>query len=217
MAESANGIWQNRIVGYGDVDPESLLASPSNWRIHPTLQQQALAAVLEGVGIVQNILVNRRSSDLWPLGERDVETLVDGHLRVILALRSGQPEIPVTYLDLTPAEEALVLATLDPISAMAVADKEKLDALLREVETGDPALQEMLAGLAKDYGLLQGVDRPTRADAGAGVSASGTADQELDDLASKPCILVTCVSREAQMALVTRLTDEGFECRVLMA
>jgi hypothetical protein len=28
--------------------------------------------------------------------------------------------VPVLYLDLEPAEEALVLATLDPIGAMAV-------------------------------------------------------------------------------------------------
>ena len=57
-------------------------------------------------------------------------------------------------MDLSEQEEALILATLDPIAAMAAADKEQLDALLREVDTGSAALQEMLAGLAEQAGVM---------------------------------------------------------------
>lgn len=106
--------WQNRIVGHGDEDPEQLLANPENWRIHGQMQQQALSSVLEKVGLVQSIVVNRRSG-----------FVVDGHLRVSLALRSGQTSVPVTYVDLSDEEERLILASLDPISAMAGADSEK--------------------------------------------------------------------------------------------
>lgn len=142
--------WQNRIVGYEEVDPESLLASPANWRIHPKNQQDALLGVLDQVGIVQNIIVSRNSG-----------FVVDGHLRVSLALRTGQPSIPVTYVDLTEGEEALILATIDPLSALAETDAAKLDELLRDVATDSAAVQEMLAGLAEEAGLYQ--DKPTGA------------------------------------------------------
>lgn len=103
--------WQNRIVGSGEEDPEQLLANPGNWRIHPKRQQDALSGVLDEVGWVDQIIVNQRTGHV-----------VDGHLRVSLALRRNEPTVPVLYVDLSEAEEKLVLATLDPIAAMATAD-----------------------------------------------------------------------------------------------
>lgn len=135
--------WHNRIVGYGEEAPDQLLANPRNWRIHPRHQQDALSGVLREVGVVQNVIVNQQSG-----------FVVDGHLRVALALRDGQPSIPVTYVDLSDAEEALILATLDPIGALAATDAAKFDALLREVTTGEAAVQELLASLGDAAGLL---------------------------------------------------------------
>lgn len=155
MKQNGKPAWVNRIVGYGEEDPEQLLASEKNWRIHPLPQQKALAGVLSEIGIVQNIIVNKRSAEAWGR-DQNVETLVDGHLRVSLALSAGQPTIPITYVDLTPAEEAEVLATIDPLSAMAATDKAKLDELLREVSSSDAAVQAMLAELAKKNGLDYG-------------------------------------------------------------
>ena len=120
--------WQNRIVDHGEVDPADLLAHPENWRIHSQMQQQALSSVLEKVGLVQSIVVNRRSG-----------FVIDGHLRISLALRSGQQVVPVTYVDLSDAEERLILASLDPIGAMAGTDDEKLTDLLRSVDSEDVA------------------------------------------------------------------------------
>jgi hypothetical protein len=154
-------MWQNRIVGYGEERPDDLLANPRNFRVHPKHQQSALSGVLSEVGVVQNVLVNKRTN-----------TLVDGHLRVTLAMRSGQPTIPVTYVDLTDAEEALVLATLDPISALAVADKEQLDHLLREVTTSDAAVMQMLADLATDAGVIPPDFEPV------GIDEQGQLDQK---------------------------------------
>ena len=105
-AEAAG--WRNRITGSGEEAPDQLLANPANWRIHPKAQQDALAGALDAVGWVQQVLVNRRTG-----------FVVDGHARVALALSRGEPTIPVLYVDLDPGEEALVLATLDPIGAMA--------------------------------------------------------------------------------------------------
>ena len=101
--------WRNRITGSGEEAPDQLLANPANWRIHPN-QQDALAGALDAVGWVQQVLVNRRTG-----------FVVDGHARVALAISRGEPSVPVLYVDLSPDEEALVLATLDPIGAMATA------------------------------------------------------------------------------------------------
>lgn len=111
--------------------------------MHPKHQQDALAGVLDEVGWVQQVIVNRRTGHL-----------IDGHLRVALAMRRNEPTVPVLYVDLDEAEEALILATLDPLAAMAAADAEKLDELLREVSTGEAAVQEMLAELAERNGLI---------------------------------------------------------------
>src|SRR5918994_388953 len=100
--------WANRLVGAGEEAPDQLLANPKNWRLHPRAQQDALGSVLDRVGWVDQVIVNRTTGHL-----------VDGHLRVELALSRGEPSVPVTYVELTEAEEHLVLASLDPIAAMA--------------------------------------------------------------------------------------------------
>jgi DNA modification methylase len=128
----------NRIVGSAEVAPDQLLANPQNWRIHPQAQQQALSAVLTEVGWVQQVIVNQRTG-----------YVVDGHLRVALAISRAEPVIPVLYVDLSPEEEALVLASLDPLAGMAVTDAEMLAALTDGLEVSDAALAELL-GLTPD-------------------------------------------------------------------
>lgn len=128
--------WRNRIVGNGEESPDQLLANPANWRIHPKHQQDALAGVLNEVGWVQQVIVNQRTGHL-----------VDGHLRVSLALRREEPTIPVVYVDLDEDEEALVLATIDPLAALAVTDAAKLDELLADLTVNDAAVQSMINSL----------------------------------------------------------------------
>jgi hypothetical protein len=137
VATAPTAAWRNRITGTGEEAPDQLLANPANWRIHPKAQQDALAGALDQVGWVQQVLVNRRSG-----------FVVDGHARVALALTRGEATVPVLYVDLDPEEEALVLATLDPISAMAGRDDEKLRALLADITVDDAGLQALLGDLA---------------------------------------------------------------------
>jgi hypothetical protein len=138
----AKSPWRNRIVGYSEEEPDQLLANPSNWRIHPAAQQNALSGVLKEVGLVQNVVANRTTGHL-----------VDGHLRVMLAMRENQPVVPVTWVELSEEEEHLILAALDPLAAMATADAGALDALLSSVQSGEAAVQAMLAELAESAGL----------------------------------------------------------------
>lgn len=144
--------WRNRIVGEGEEAPDQLMANPRNARIHPKFQQDALKGVLDEVGWVQNVIVNRASG-----------AIVDGHLRVTLAMRHDQPLVPVTYVDLTDAQEAEILATLDPITALAVYDKDQLAALLGEVQSSEAGVQQMLAELAKEAALYAEPREPPEA------------------------------------------------------
>src|SRR5271169_2318995 len=117
--------WRNRIVGHGEEDPTQLLANPKNWRIHPKAQRDALNGVLREVGWVQDVIVNKRTG-----------FVLDGHARVALAITAGE-RVPVVYVDLSEREEALILATLDPLSAMATADEDLLAELVGALEVSD--------------------------------------------------------------------------------
>jgi ParB-like chromosome segregation protein Spo0J len=157
--------WRNRIIATGEESPDQLLANPLNFRRHPKHQQEALRGVLNEVGWVQDVIVNRTTGHL-----------IDGHLRVELALRDNAPTVPVKYVDLSAAEEALILATFDPIGALANADRETLAALLEEVSTGEAAVQQMIAEMAQREGVVApdfapvGIDEQGRLDEKAKVT-----------------------------------------------
>ena len=103
--------WRNRITGHADVGAGPARPEPRNWRTHPAEQQRALTGALGEVGWVAQVLVNTTTGHV-----------VDGHLRVELALERNEPTVPVTYVELSEDEERLVLATLDPLAAMADAE-----------------------------------------------------------------------------------------------
>jgi hypothetical protein len=136
--------WRNRLVRTAEVAPASLVPHPLNWRQHPQYQREALQGVLSEVGWVQQVLVNERTGHL-----------LDGHLRVALAVERGEVRIPVGYVDLSEEEERLVLITLDPLAALAQTDAQGLTALLAEVQSGDGAVQHLLRDLADHAGVLQ--------------------------------------------------------------
>jgi DNA modification methylase len=128
--------FRSRIVGEGMEAPDQLLANPQNWRRHPKEQLAALEGLLDTVGWVQRVIVNRVTGHM-----------VDGHARVELALRRDEKQVPVLYVDLSADEERLVLASLDPIGGLAQTDQAMLDELLDGVESGSAGLDEFLAGL----------------------------------------------------------------------
>jgi hypothetical protein len=138
---------RDRIKEFRRVSAHELQPNPKNWRTHPTAQQDALRGVLAEVGIAGAVLARETAEGGL--------MLIDGHLRTDVM---HDQEIPVLVLDVDEAEADKLLATIDPLAAMAEADAGKLDELLREIDTGSEALQEMLSKLAEDAGVLDGLD-----------------------------------------------------------
>jgi DNA modification methylase len=132
------GAYKNRIIGSGEESLDDILFNPRNWRIHPLSQQDALKGILEEVGWVQQVIINKRTGNL-----------VDGHLRCQLAAREGNKTIPVLYVDIDEAEELLVLATLDPIAGMAATDKAKLDKLFQDINSDNENVQKLISEIAE--------------------------------------------------------------------
>jgi hypothetical protein len=110
--------WRNRMVGTGTVETNTIFPHPSNARVHPTKQRAALRRVLDDVGYVQRVLVNRTTN-----------TILDGHLRWEEAREKGEPTVPVVWVELTPDEERQVLVTFDPIGSLAGTNTEAWGAL----------------------------------------------------------------------------------------
>ncbi len=136
--------FANRIVGYVVKPASELTANPANWRKHPAKQRAAVQASLRELGWIAAVIENTRSG-----------LLIDGHERVMQAMAKGET-VPVLQVDLSPEEEALALATFDPITYMAETDAAALDALLRQVNTGEESLQALLAEMADNAGLDYG-------------------------------------------------------------
>jgi hypothetical protein len=141
--EGATGAVRNRIRELRQVRAADLVANPLNWRQHGEQQKAAMSGILAEVGIVDALLVTDNGDGTY--------AIVDGHMRAGLL---PDAELPCLVLDLTPEEATKVLLTFDPIAAMADASAANLDALLRQVEFGEAALQELVSGLAEQSGVV---------------------------------------------------------------
>lgn len=125
--------WQNLISHRAEVDPLDLRPQLHNFRIHAMNQRQVTTASLDELGHVGDILVNVRSG-----------RIVNGHLRVELALAENQPHVPVTYLDCDEATERIVLAFFDRVGEGAITDAERLQHTLSRITTTNAHLQSSL-------------------------------------------------------------------------
>jgi hypothetical protein len=183
---------RDRVRELRRVPASQLRPNPKNWRTHPREQADALRGVLAEIGFAGAALARE-------LADGTLE-LIDGHLR---AETAPNAEIPVLVLDVTEDEANKLLATFDPIGAMAQADAFKLDALLREVQTDNDALAEMLNTLAHDNGLATGQqpDLPTGPEA----------------IPEKYQILVILDNEADQAHWLEKLANEGLQVRSLIS
>ena len=126
---------RNRIKDLRHVRAGDLHADPRNWRRHPREQQRALQTVLDEIGYADAVIARETSGGL---------VLIDGHLRADL---DADQIVPVLVTDLDETEAGQMLATLDPLAAMAVSDEAALESLLADLEASASA---DLAALLED-------------------------------------------------------------------
>ncbi len=128
---------RSRIKELRHVKASDLRPNPRNWRTHPAEQVDSLKGILAEIGYAGAGLARE-------LPDGSLE-LIDGHARAEV---SGDGMMPVLVLDVSEDEANKILATFDPLGAMAGTDAAKLDELLKSVEFDNEAVNAMLDELA---------------------------------------------------------------------
>lgn len=113
---------RDRIVDFRRVPAGELRPAAANWRTHPDAQRQALASLLERIGVVDAVIARETPDGL---------ELVDGHLRAEVI---DTTPVPVLVVDLDDDEAAEALATIDPLAAMAGTNAAALGELLDSLQ-----------------------------------------------------------------------------------
>jgi DNA modification methylase len=132
------------------VPARELLAHPANWRRHPPAQRAAFQRVLKAVGFAGAALA--REDDAGRL------VLIDGHLRADM---DPDFEVPTLVVDVTEAEAEVLLATYDPIGALADTNAEQLVAVLGSITARDAEMATWLPALLREaMPILAGLEAP---------------------------------------------------------
>jgi len=135
---------RNRIKELRHVPASDLKPNPKNWRTHPQAQQDALRGILAEVGMADACLA--RELDDGTL------MLIDGHLR---AETIGSEVVPVLILDVDEAEADKILATLDPLAALAGSNDARLSELAASVSTDDETLRSIFESMCEDMKTVE--------------------------------------------------------------
>lgn len=148
---------QDRIKAFKRVPARDLIPNPKNWRKHPEAQQNAMRSVLADIGFADAVLARETPQGLM---------LIDGHLRAEIA---PDCQMPVLVLDVTELEADKILATHDPLAAMADVDAAALSSLLEGFEIDCEELAKQLDDLVSsiDVDLPEVVEDEAPIDAAA--------------------------------------------------
>lgn len=134
-----------RITRHDVVKGRDLMPNPRNWRQHPPEQREATTAVLDRLGYVDELKVVETPDGLM---------LMDGHLRASIG---ADDDVPIAIVDLNDEEQAVFLATFDPLAAMAVTDKPLFESLAATLTGEDDVILRLLQGVQDhDAPLLLG-------------------------------------------------------------
>ena len=173
--------FRDRIKKFRRVQASDLVPNPKNWRIHTDAQRAAYRGLVAELGFAGAELVRE-----LPDGRL---MLIDGHMR---AEEHGGEPLPVLVTDLTEDEADVLLASFDPLAAMAGANQQKLD--------------ELLASASSDaLDLIHDRD--------------GGRDYSLDEseIRLEYSVLVKCGSEHDQLAILAELDRHGLDTKAICA
>lgn len=180
---------RNRVRELRWVRAKVLRPNPKNWRTHPGRQRRLLSGILSEIGYADALIARE-------LPEGGLE-LIDGHLR---AETTPEAEVPVLVVDLSESESLKLLATLDPLSALAGNDDDLLKSLSSELSFEDVELERYLRELSSS-------------DLAAESSKEAKPDLEIPESFQ---VVVECSNESEQRVLYERLNGEGYHCRLLL-
>ncbi|MDO4570332.1 MAG: hypothetical protein Q4D38_08115 [Planctomycetia bacterium] len=183
-------IFKDRIKELRRVKTADLKPNEKNWRLHPEAQKNALRGVLEEVGYADALLARE--------DENGNLILLDGHLRAEI---TPDQVVPVLVLDVSEEEGNLILATLDPLAAMAENDNQKFEDLFQNLETQSDAVRDL---------LQKECSQQKNSVLGAGVLEK--AEILIPEIFQ---VVVECESEEHQAQVYTDLESRGLKCRLL--
>ena len=139
--------FRHRIVDFQYIRAGDILPNPNNWRTHSESQKRVYRAMVDDIGYVGAQLVYKtENGDLM---------LVDGHMRADI-----HPDelLPTLITDLTEDEADNILATFDPISALAEANKAKVAALHKKLaalkSNVKGAREKLLKSIREKHGVV---------------------------------------------------------------
>lgn len=188
--EIRNRVKQLRLVRLKDLRP-----NPRNWRTHPPCQRRALEAVLAEVGFADALIARE-------LPDGSLE-LIDGHLRAELL---PDDRLPVLVLDVDQQEADKLLASLDPLAALAGRNQDAVAALIARVQSESEHLQALFRGLREGTNLAEPAPR---------VGESAADEPKPVKIGESFQLVIECHDESQQRELYERLTKEGYRCRVL--
>jgi hypothetical protein len=131
---------RDRIKELRRVPASELTANTKNWRRHPQWQKDGMQSILENVGYAGALIAYESNGEL---------VLIDGHLRQEM---TPTEDVPVLILDVNDAEADILLASYDPITAMATEDGVALQELLETIETSNDDLSTLLQDINERWG-----------------------------------------------------------------
>ena len=135
---------KDRVKEFKRIKASELKANPKNWRLHDSIQREALQSVLNNVGMAGAVVVYENKDKEF--------VIIDGHLRADI---NDNQEVPTLILDVNEEEADLLLATYDPISEIAKSDNTMLSDLLKTIDTSDENLQTLLHDIDENFGLIE--------------------------------------------------------------
>ncbi len=181
------------IKGLVKVPARDLAPHPMNWRTHPTEQMDALRGLMAEIGFTTPVLVREQSDGSYQM--------IDGHARV--EALPPDHEVDCMVLDCDPDTALKILATHDPVSAMAGKDLQMLQELTSQVDFINPAAQKLLEDLLA-------VETPEE-------EAAEEEPKEKEEIVpAKFQILIDFESERDQGQWLEKLMSQGLKCRSLI-
>lgn len=177
-----------------DVDPRQLTPAPYNPRTMAAHEGENLVRSLRDWGVIENIVVNRRTGHI-----------VSGHMRVAAAVKAGLATVPVHYLDVDETTERQINLHMNRTRGQW--DDQGLAEVLAWLQAQDADMA--LTGFGEDEiaKILDGV---------CDVGLDEPGDAGLDVVPEQFGVVVACRDDAAQRELLERLIAEGYTCRALL-